>query len=259
MKVSIIKVSIITVTYNSVATLRDTIESIQAQDYPNIEHIIVDGASTDGTLPLIQSYGDKIAHVISELDRGMYDAMNKGLRIASGDIIGILNSDDFYAATDIISTVVQHMQTTGAHCTFGDLVYVNPTNLTKVVRYYSSSQFHPRLFARGWMPAHPTVFIKRWAYQQYGLFKTDYKIAADYELLTRFLGKHQLSYHYIPRVMVTMRTGGASTLNLKSNWILNREIVRSCRENGISTNLLTVFFKYFTKIFQLFQRPVTVA
>jgi hypothetical protein len=187
----------------------------------------------------------------------MYDAMNKGLRLATGDIIGILNSDDFYTDTDIISTVVQQMQTTD--CVFGDLVYVKPDNLDKIVRYYSSAHFHPGLFARGWMPAHPTVFIKRWAYHQYGLFKTDYQIAADYELLTRFLGKHQLPYRYIPRVMVTMRTGGASTVNLKSNWVLNCEIVRSCRENDISTNLVRVFAKSFTKIFQLFRRPDTVS
>jgi glycosyltransferase involved in cell wall biosynthesis len=249
------KVSLITVCYNSAATIRDTLDSVGRQDYDDIEHIVVDGASTDGTVEILQSYGGAIAGLISERDRGMYDAMNKGIQRATGDVIGILNSDDFYARPDVISTVVATMQATGVDCTFGDLVYVPPENLQQVVRYYSSAHFHPRLFAYGWMPAHPTVFIKRWAYERYGLFKTDYQIAADYELLTRFLGKHQLSYHYIPQVMVHMRTGGASTVNLKSNWILNCEIVRGCRENDIHTNLLKVGSKYFTKVGQLFRRP----
>ena len=249
------KASIITVTYNSVTTLRDTIESVLGQDYQDIEHIIVDGASTDGTIELVKSYGDKIAQFISEPDCGMYDAMNKGIRRSTGDVIGILNSDDFYASSHIISTVIQQMLISGADCIFGDLVYVPPSDLKKVVRYYSSAHFHPRLFAYGWMPAHPTVFINRWVYDQYGLFKTSYKIAADYELLVRFLGRHQLSFHYIPLVMVYMRTGGASTVSLKSNWILNREIVRSCQEHNISTNIFKVSSKYFTKIFQLLDRP----
>jgi glycosyltransferase involved in cell wall biosynthesis len=249
------KVSIITVAYNSVTTIGHTIDSILAQDYPHIEHIIIDGASTDGTVDLVRSYGDRITQFISERDRGIYDAMNKGLALATGDIIGILNSDDFYASTDIISTVVATIENSGVDAVFGDLVYVSGSNLSRIVRYYSSAHFHPGLFAYGWMPAHPTFFVKRFAYDQYGYFKTDYKIASDYELLIRFLAKNRLTYHYIPRIMVKMRTGGVSTTNLMSNWILNREIVRGCAENGIRTNLLKVFSKYFTKIFQLIRRP----
>jgi glycosyltransferase involved in cell wall biosynthesis len=249
------KISIVTVTYNSDETIRDTIESILSQDYPNIEYIVIDGGSKDGTIEIIESYGSQISKFISEPDRGMYDAMNKGIRLATGDIIGILNSDDFYADNSIISNVVNTFIESGSDSIFGDLVYVNSSNLAKVTRYYSSAHFHPKLFAYGWMPAHPTFFVKRWAYEQYGVFQTNYKIAADYELLTRFLSKHNLSYTYLPQVMVRMRTGGASTTNLMSNWILNSEIIRACTENGIQTNWFKVLSKYFKKVFQLIRRP----
>lgn len=248
-------VSIITVVFNGGSTIEDTIQSVLAQDHPNIEHIIIDGASTDNTLSIINTYAGKIAKVISERDRGIYDAMNKGLRLASGDIVGILNADDFYADTTVISSVVRQFEQTRADSVFGDLVYVTSSDRNKTVRYYSSAKFHPDQFAYGWMPAHPTFFVKRWAYERYGLFKTDYQIAADYELLTRFLAKHRLSYSYLPKIMVKMRTGGVSTTNLKSNWILNREIIRGCAENNIQTNMPKVLSKYFTKVFQLVYRP----
>ncbi|MBE9028900.1 glycosyltransferase [filamentous cyanobacterium LEGE 11480] len=253
------KVSIITAAYNSEKTLRDTIVSVLSQDYPDIEYIVVDGASNDQTGEIVRSFGDQIAQFVSEPDRGMYDAMNKGIALATGDVIGILNSDDFYADATVISSVVDRLQATQADAVFGDLVYVNDSDLSKVTRYYSSARFQPRLFAYGWMPAHPTFFVKRWAYEQYGVFQIDYKIAADYELLTRFLAKYHLAYAYIPQVMVRMRTGGASTTNLMSNWILNREILRACAENGIKTNWFKVLSKYFTKVFQLIRRPKPAA
>lgn len=252
---SFMKVSIITVAFNSAETIEDTIQSVLSQDHPDIEYIIVDGASKDGTIEIVQKYRDRITQFISELDSGIYDAMNKGIGLASGDVIGILNSDDFYADSKIISRVVQAFQQRSVDSVFGDLVYVRAENLEQIVRYYSSAKFHPHQFAYGWMPAHPTFFVKRWAYERYGLFKTDYKIAADYELLTRFLAKNKLSYHYLPEVMVKMRTGGVSTTNWKSNWTLNREIIRGCAENGIQTNLPKVLSKYFTKVFQLVARP----
>lgn len=224
---------------------------------PNIEHIIVDGASTDGTVDIIKSYGNRIAKFISEPDKGIYDAMNKGLKLATGDIIGILNSDDFYASNTTISDLVNQFKKTGSEILFGDLVFVNPEELNQVVRYYSSSQCNADKFAWGWMPAHPTCFIKKSVYEKYGDFKTDYKIAADYEILTRFMAKHKVSYTYMPQVMVKMRTGGVSTRNFKSNWILNREIVRACAENGINTNMVKVLSKYLTKISQLFNLSST--
>lgn len=249
------KISIITVTYNAAATIRDTIESVLAQDYPNIEHIIIDGASKDNTVEIVQSYGDRIARFVSEPDRGMYDGMNKGIKLATGDAIAILNADDVYINSYVISTIVEHFQQQQVDSVFADLVYVKHDEPDKIVRYYSSAHFHPDKFAYGWMPAHPTFVVKRWAFDRYGFFKTDYKIAADYELLIRFLAIHQMSYHYIPQVLVKMRTGGASTANLSSNWILNREIVRGCLENGIQTNMTKVLSKYFVKVFQLVARP----
>lgn len=249
------KISIITVAYNASETIRDTIESVLAQSYPNIEHVIIDGGSSDGTVEIVESYGDRVAKFVSELDQGMYDAMNKGIRLATGDLIAILNADDFYSNHNVVATVVDQFNQHCVDAVFGDLVYVKRTDPTKIVRYYSSAYFNPDRFAYGWMPAHPTFFVKRWAFDRYGFFKTDYKIAADYELLIRFLAIQRLPYRYLPQVMVNMRTGGTSTANLSSNWILNREIVRGCLENGIQTNMTKVLSKYFVKVFQLIDRP----
>lgn len=249
------KISIITATYNAATTIEDTILSVASQSYPDIEHIIIDGSSTDGTLSFIKKHENKVAKVISEPDNGIYDAMNKGISLATGDMIGMLNSDDFYINNDVISTVVNAFMAKNVDSVFADLVYVRADDLDKIVRYYSSANFNPKKMAYGWMPAHPTFFVKREIYEQYGLYKTDYQIAADYELIARFLVKSKVSYSYIPKVLVKMRTGGASTRNLKSNWILNKEIVRACRENGIETNIFKVYSKYFVKLFQLFIRP----
>jgi glycosyltransferase involved in cell wall biosynthesis len=245
------KVSIVTVVYNNHQTINCAIQSVLSQDYPDIEYIIIDGKSTDGTIEKIQNYKDHITHFVSEPDRGIYDAMNKGLKLATGEIIGILNSDDFYVSNDIISEIVNEFEEKKVDLIFGDIVFVKPENLDKITRYYSSNNFHPNKFAWGWMPGHPSCFLKRGIYEKYGYFKTDYKIAADYEIMTRFMSKYSISYGYIPKVFVKMRTGGVSSANFKSNWILNEEIVRACKENGIKTNMPKVLLKYFTKIFQL--------
>lgn len=249
------KVSVITVCYNAKATLPDTLISIQEQSYKNIEHILIDGASSDGTMELVEKQSDKTTKFFSEPDNGIYDAMNKGIMSASGDIVGFLNADDIYYDNNCLSTVINEFREKNVDSVFADLVYVLSKNLNKVVRYYCSAKFSECKFSRGLMPAHPTFFVKRKCYEKYGGFKTDYKIAADYELLVRFLFKHKITYSYIPRVLVKMRKGGTSTKNLKSNWILNKEIVRACAENGIKTNLLKVYLKYFTKILQLINRP----
>jgi glycosyltransferase involved in cell wall biosynthesis len=245
------KITLITVSYNSAATIRDTIESVLTQNYPDIEYIIIDGKSKDETVSIIRSFGNKITQWISEPDKGIYDAMNKGLRMATGEVIGMLNSDDFYASPEIISIVARAFEDTSVDAVFGDLVFVDPLNLKKVVRTYSSKRWHPKKFARGFMPAHPTFFVRSKYYNQHGLFKTDYKIAADYELLIRFLYVHKLKYKYLPLNMVTMRKGGVSSNGLRSNIILNQEIIRGCRENGISTNAMMVYSKYFIKFFEL--------
>lgn len=248
------KVSIITVVRNNKKTISDAIESVLNQTYKDIEYIIIDGASSDGTLEVIESYKDSIAKFISERDSGLYDAMNKGLALASGDIVGILNSDDFYANEFVIERVVKEFKSRHVDSVYGDLVYVKPDNLDKTVRYYDSSYFNPKKFAYGWMPAHPTFFVKRWVYEKYGLFRTDLKIASDFDILVRFLYTHKISYAYIKEVLVKMRTGGVSTSGFKSKIVLNREILQVCRDNGIKTNLLKVYSKYPAKILGLFKR-----
>jgi glycosyltransferase involved in cell wall biosynthesis len=196
-----------------------------------------------------------IARVISEPDHGIYDAMNKGISLATGDIVGILNSDDIYDGPQVLQMVAALFRESGADALFADLVYVRPDNLERVVRYYSGAGFTPDKFAWGWMPPHPTFFVRRELYERYGLFRTDYEIAADYELTARFLARHKVHYAYLPEVIVRMRTGGVSTRNLRSNWVLNHEILRACAENGISTNMVKVYSKYFRKVMQLFLRP----
>jgi glycosyltransferase involved in cell wall biosynthesis len=246
------KISLLTVSFNSASTIKDTIESIRSQDYKNIEYIVVDGKSKDGTVEIIKSYDSFISKWISEPDKGIYDAMNKAIQLATGDVVGILNSDDFYSTNTIISQVAEAFTDEIVDVVFGDLVFVDPNNLNKIVRKYSSAKWHPSKFARGFMPAHPTVFIRRKYYEQFGLFKIDYKIAADYELLIRFLHVQKLKYKYLPITMVKMRRGGVSSRNWKSNFILNDEIIRACRENGIKTSVFKVYPKYFTKLFELF-------
>lgn len=254
-----LKISIITVVYNNKETIQDAMNSVLSQNYDDLEYIIVDGASTDGTVEIIKEtvkkYPERSITFISEKDDGIYDAMNKGIRLATGDVVGILNSDDAYYDNNCLSTVRTEFQEKGVDSVFADLVYVCRDNLQKVVRYYNSANFFPRKFAFGWMPAHPTFFVKKAIYEQYGFYKTNYRIAADYELIARFIVGNKVSYSYIPKVLVKMRTGGASTRNLKSNWILNKEILRACAENGIKTNIVKVLSKYSTKILQLVRKP----
>ena len=246
-------VSVITPVFNSAATIIDCLNSISLQTHP-CEHIIIDGASTDGTLKLIQE-SPHMSRLISEPDKGIYDAMNKGIMEVTGDVVGILNADDIYVDEHVIAKVAAVFDVLPIDALFADLVYVKPGNLNKVVRYYSGRKFTLSKFASGWMPPHPTFFVRRECYEKYGLFKTDYSIAADFELLARFLGKHRIRYHYLPEVIVKMRTGGISTRNLKSNMVLNREILRACADNGIATNIVKVYSKYLTKWMQLIDTP----
>jgi glycosyltransferase involved in cell wall biosynthesis len=242
------KVSIITVTYNSNATLKDTIQSVCQQNYTAIEHIVVDGASTDGTLDTIKHY----PHLrwISEKDKGLYDAINKGIQMATGDIVGILNSDDFFPQPNIVSTIVEAFKQNNVDAVFGDIAFVKPNNLQKIVRLYSSKKFSPQKFAKGFMPAHPSFYAKRHCFQHLGLYQLDYTIAADYELLMRFIYKHRISYHYIDKILVYMRTGGVSNKNWRSRYILNKEIIKACLQNGVRTNMLLLSFKYINKVFE---------
>jgi glycosyltransferase involved in cell wall biosynthesis len=246
-------ITIITATYNAASTVGDCLQSVAAQTHP-CEHIIIDGASTDTTLEIVRRISPT-ARILTEPDEGIYDAMNKGIRLATGDIVGILNADDFYIDPFVLEKVTTFFRDSDAEVIFADLLYVRPDNLKKAVRYYSGANFTPEKFAWGWMPPHPTLFVRRELYDRYGLFRTDYRIAADFELTARFLFRHRVRYAYLPEVFVLMRTGGISTRNFSSNWILNKEILRACAENDISTNFFKIYLKYFTKIMQLFRRP----
>jgi glycosyltransferase involved in cell wall biosynthesis len=246
-----LKVSIITVCFNSEKTIRDTIDSVISQNYPLIEYIIIDGGSTDQTMSIIREYEDKVSIIVSEADRGIYDAMNKGIALASGQIIGMLNSDDVYISRNVVSELMDKMQSENADSVFADLVIVDPDNLDKILRYYDSSFFSPQKFRFGWMPAHPTFFVKKSLYDKVGPYSLDYKISADYEMLIRLLWVHRVSYAYLQKPVVRMRYGGASTANLSRNVLLNKEIVQACRANGISTNLFLVLLKIPAKLLGL--------
>ena len=249
------KVSLVTVTFNSDQTLRDTIQSVFNQTYSDIEYIIIDGLSKDNTVDIIRKYEPQFQgrlKWISERDNGLYDAMNKGIRMSTGDIVGIINSDDFYHRRDIISRVAEAFKNEETQAVYGDVRFVNPDNLNRTVRYYSSRNFSPNRFRYGFMPAHPTFFTYRRYFEEFGFYKIDYHIAADYELLIRFLYVHRLKSKYLSLDFMKMRTGGASTASIKSNILLNKEIVRACSENGIWTCMPLLFLKYFIKVFELF-------
>lgn len=248
------KISIITVVWNNVDVVADAIDSVLNQTYKNIEYIIIDAASTDGTTEVIQSYGDKITKFVSERDNGLYDAINKGIKLATGDVVGILHSDDFYINEFVIEKVVKVFKEQKVDSMFADLVFVKPDDLEKTVRYYDSSKFYPSRFAYGWMPAHPTFFVKKNIYEKYGLFRTDLKIAADFDILARFLYTNKISYHYMKEVIIKMRVGGVSTSGFKSKILLNKETLQVCKDNGIKTNILKILSKYPNKILGLFTR-----
>ena len=241
------KISIITVVRNNEKTIKDAIESVLGQTYKNIEYIIIDGKSTDGTVEVIKSYDNKISKFISESDKGLYDAMNKGIKLSTGDVVGILNSDDFYINEFVIERVVKEFEEKKTDSVFADLVYVKSQNVNKIVRYYDSGYFNPSKFAYGWMPAHPTFFVKRSVYEKYGLFRTDLKTSADFDILARFLYTHKISYSYIKEVLVKMRLGGVST-SISSIWVNNIEQLKICRQNNIDTDIFKILSKYPSKL-----------
>jgi len=245
--------SIITAVRNGARTLRECIESVQKQTVP-AEHIIIDGASTDGTFDIIARYRQSIAKVISEPDKGIYDALNKGIRIASGGVIGLLHGDDFYAHDRVLETVVDVFEKQNVDSCYGDLLYVNKNDTDKVIRYWKASEYHSGKFKYGWMPPHPTFFVKREIYEKYGYFNTDFRIAADYELMLRFLEKHGISTYYIPEVLIKMRLGGASNKSLKNIWIKSSEDYRAWKVNNLKGGLLTIFLENSSKIPQFFVR-----
>lgn len=240
------KVSIITVTYNSGATIADALRSVAEQSYSNIEHIVVDGLSSDNTVEVVKTF-PHVAKVVSEKDSGMYDALNKGIKMCSGDYVGIINSDDFLTTSEAIATVVNELQRPGIEAVFGDVKYISNTDASKIVRYCKSEGWTPEKFGWGYMPNHPTYYTRKENYDLHGYFELDYDICADYELLIKHLYKAKLPYHYIKECLVTMRPGGISNGSIAKRIKLNKEIVRACRANGIKTNLLKLSTKVISK------------
>jgi glycosyltransferase involved in cell wall biosynthesis len=249
-----LKVSVITPSNNSSKTILSTINSVLSQTYPYIEYIIIDNASTDGTRQIIESFGDKISKFISEPDNGIYCAMNKGIKLSTGDVVGILNSDDFFCNNNVIENVVKAFDSGFIDIVYGDIKFVSSLNFNKVIRYYSSKRFNINKFQYGFMPAHPSFYAKKEYFEKFGYYKEDYLIAADFELLIKFLYVNKLCSKYLNMPFVSMRTGGISTKSLESTNILNKEILRACKENGIKTNMMKIYLKYIVKIFEFIKR-----
>ncbi len=247
------KVSIITIAYNSAETIEDTIKSVLTQDYPNVEYIIIDGASKDNTLKIIDKYKDKIATIVSEKDKGIYDAMNKGVLCATGDIVGILNSDDFYADHAVISDVVKEFEKSKCDGLYGDLVYVNREQTDKVIRTWNAGPYKPGKFLKGWMPPHPTFFVKKSKYNELGLYNLTLRSAADYELMLRFIHKHQILLSYLPRIMTKMRAGGQSNITLKNRIKANMEDRLAWKINDLRPGPFTLTWKPLSKVIQYFR------
>lgn len=246
-----IKVSIITATYNSASTIVDTVRSVMSQTHPNIEYIIIDGGSKDETLRLIEPYREHIAKIVSEPDKGIYDAMNKGISMATGDVVGILNSDDFFTSDDVVSALATEFATDKELAAiYGDVHFVREPDLNTCVRYYSSAIFSPRMFRFGFMPAHPSFYLRRGHYLRHGVYDLNFRIAADYELLVRMLHKNRLKTKYLKKDFVTMRVGGISTRNIHNRLLISKEDVKACRQNGLYTNLFFICFKYLYKVFE---------
>ena len=242
------KCSIITAVLNGCNTIGDTLESILGQLYKNVEHVIIDGGSTDQTLDILKKYKNRTARIISEPDRGIYDALNKGIHLSSGDIIGILNGDDFYAHDQVLNRVVDVFENQKVDSCYGDLQYVNRDNTSKIIRQWRSSGYKPGQFNYGWMPPHPTFFVKKDIYEKFGYFNTNFKIAADYELMLRFLEKFRISTHYIPEVLIKMRVGGVSNKNLRNMFLKSREDCKAWKVNDLKGRFYTVLLKNLSKI-----------
>ena len=248
------KISIVTVAYNSAATIGDTLDSVAVQTHPDVEHIVIDGASTDDTLRVVEQRGRHVARVVSEPDRGIYDAMNKGLALASGELVGFLNADDLLAAPQTIDEIARAARDAEADAVYGDLVYVHVERLQQIVRYWSSGAYAPSRLRYGWMPPHPTLYVRRQRLAALGGFDTRLRIAADYDLVLRLLADTNLRVTYLPRVLVHMRLGGASNRSLNAMWNKSREDLAALRRSGVG-GLGTLLCKNLRKLPQFLSSP----
>ncbi|CEN55992.1 glycosyltransferase family 2 protein [Candidatus Methylopumilus turicensis] len=243
------KISVITVCFNSAKTILNTISSVESQSYKNIEHLIIDGGSSDGTIELLKKARGNIKY-ISEPDKGIYDAMNKGLLLATGEVIVFLNADDFYKNKFVVEKVMKEFDKSNLSAVYGDVDFFAPNDIKKSVRRYSSKIFAPKKLAFGFMPAHPSLFMRREVYEKVGGFDINFRIAGDFDLVARAFKNEDLHYKYIPEVFVSMQTGGVSTQGFKSTIFLNREIMQSCLKNNIKTSWVKLISRYLIKIIE---------
>jgi glycosyltransferase involved in cell wall biosynthesis len=245
-----LKITVITVCYNSVATIVDTLRSVATQTWPHVEHIVIDGLSNDGTMSVINQYRSGVANVVSEPDNGIYDAMNKGLKLSTGDIICFLNADDVYVSDVVLEVVANTIQSKLLDALIGDVGFVRSIKNSKLLRRYRSDRFSKESLAWGWMPAHPGLFLRREVFDLVGKFNTNYRIAGDFEFIVRAFCGHSLQYQHLPQMLVYMRVGGASNKGIRSKILLNREVLRACRENNLDTNIFKILSKYPLKILE---------
>jgi len=248
------KISVVTVCYNPGEILLEAIKSVQAQDFPNVEQVIIDGGSTDGTVARVSGLLRRGDVLVSEPDKGIYDAMNKGIDRATGDVIALLNADDRYADSGVLSRVAAAFDVGGTDAVLGDISFFRPGAPDISVRRYNSGMFHPKRIGWGWMPAHPAMVLTREAYARVGRYRTDYRIAADFEFIVRAFREHGLSYTYLRDVFVKMQVGGVSTGSEGVRGTINREMLRACRENGVPSNRLMMNSRYLLKVLELVRR-----
>ncbi|MBN8858092.1 MAG: glycosyltransferase [Sphingobacteriales bacterium] len=247
------KISIITTTFNSAATIRDTLECISSQDYDDVEHIIVDGGSTDDTLDIVRGF-PHVQKIISEKDEGIYDAMNKGITASTGDVIGILNSDDIYADRQVLALIAATFSQPGIMACYADLQFVQRDDIRKVVRTWKAGSYTKRSFYYGWMPPHPTFFVRREVYDRTGVFNNNLQSAADYELILRILLKHAIPAYYINKVIIKMRVGGMSTASFRNRIKANMQDRMAWKINNLSPHPFTLYLKPMRKLGQFFKK-----
>lgn len=250
------RISVVTVCYNAVDCIEQTMLSVLDQTYHDIEYIIIDGGSTDGTVDIIKKYADRLAYWISEPDKGIYDAMNKGIAMASGDIIGILNSDDFFTADTIVATLAAELADQEIDAVYADVHYVDDSDLSRSVRYYSSRTFRPWMMKLGFQPAHPTFYCRKSVYDRHGSFDINFRVAADFEHLLRLIYIQRIPTRYIPLDCVAMRTGGASTSGLKSHLRILSDHLKAYRKNGVNSNLFLDASRYVYKVGEVLNSKV---
>lgn len=250
-----LRISIITVCFNSELTIQDTIDSVASQTYGCVEHIVVDGGSKDSTMKIVRA-AQSVSVSVSERDQGIYDAMNKGIAMATGDVIGFLNADDMYAGPDVLEQIAKAFEDPDMDACYGDLVYVDPRDTGRIIRYWQSSPYVDGCFEKGWMPPHPTFFARRSVYERFGSFDCTHKLAADVELMMRLLAGHQISARHLSRVMVRMRIGGVTNKSLPNIFRQNREVMQALAANGMRTGWLQFTIrKLLARSMQFFRRP----